>query len=189
MNATELYTKSGKSTGVFYCTKCRVTHRTEELAERCCKPYICKSGAEAEKHRTVCETCRINKYNDKLRVRFEKAEKLPVSEATHMVFSDHYGDNEGFANSVEEMLEWFDEEKEKPPTYIWACKSRSIVTATSEQLIESCFDGSYEDWEHDGEGIKELDEALAEFVKMNDKPQNKMWEPDYTRAIILKEVS
>jgi len=191
MNATELYTKSGKSTGVFYCAECRVTHRTKQAADECCKKRKrkCKCGAELDKYRTICDTCQLKKMAAAERARFEKAEKITPAQAEGMVFSDYYTDNDGFARDVGDLQDYFENEGQEVPSYAWACKFRPIVTVTSSDIIERCYDDSYEDWEHDGEGIEKLDKALALFVAANDKPCNKVWEPDYTRAIMLKEVS
>jgi hypothetical protein len=47
MNATELFLKDGKPTGIFFCEKCRQIACTHDSAERCCKNYLCtKCGVD-----------------------------------------------------------------------------------------------------------------------------------------------
>lgn len=65
MNAIELKKPDGTPAGFYLCAKCGVAYRerTPDVAERCCRPYICSEcGQEVSKpHRTMHDECAAKK--------------------------------------------------------------------------------------------------------------------------------
>lgn len=188
MNAQELFLKDGRPSGVFFCGECRLTRRTEEEAERCCGPYKCEDcgvDVDRKRFRTVCPDCEAKRQAARERMQFDKARKIEYDGG--WVYWEGIGQN--YFESLEDLLEQIEDEELEKPEYVWACKSiqfaRLHLSSVLEQ-IESCGD-AYEDFDSDDlHGISVLAAAINEFNELNKDIVS--YQPDYTKAIILKNV-
>jgi hypothetical protein len=176
MNAKELFFADHKPAGVFSCGKCGVIARDPITADECCKPHICPyCHKEVEdKHRTAHESCIY-------KARIEKAEKLESWEG--WVYLEGYGYKEGYFESMEDLLEYLDEEeKETDPRPEWAfvCKTIPFKGPALNSIIESCCEEMYEDAEESLSGLGELEAAIREFSEANKRMVS--YCPDYKRV-------
>jgi hypothetical protein len=181
MNATELFLKDGKPTGIFFCEKCRQIACTHDSAERCCKNYLCtKCGVDTgQRSWTACEPCRRAAEAEGERARFEKAEKLTKWDGWVDDGSDYYP-------SVGAYLESRDSGSGNGdvPEYVWACKAIQIVKVDSDHLMQEIEEHGYEDFDSSTlDGLAEFETACKAFEKANADVVS--YEPDYTRAVLL----
>ncbi len=186
MNAIELYHQDGKSTGVFYCTKCRCVKRTKEEADKCCEPTKCQYCGKESGHQNYlcCDTCKEINEAKKEADRFEKAEKKTAWDG--WVYLDGTG-RDGYSESIEDFWEnWendADESAEKPK-YVWACKKNHFAVADVSDITERIADNGYEDFDVDTlDGLDELKAAIEKFNDANKEVVS--YEPDYGVAILL----
>jgi hypothetical protein len=197
MNAIELFHQDGKSAKVFYCEKCRIVAKTQEQAEQCCRPLKCDMcGNDTERYYFRCRECRDKEDAQRERDRFEKAEKLKLTEWDGPVFSDSVaGSNDGFFTSISELLERCADEIEAGeddsgmaniPDYVWASKSNQFVNADLGDITERISCDAYKDFNPaDLHGLDDLKKALAAFNDANKHFVS--YEPDYTKAILIKK--
>jgi len=191
MNATELFVKEGKSAGIYFCGQCRCVARTQEEAERCCKPYACdKCGKEILRYHTRCNDCDNTERARIERERFDKAEKL--TEWIGWVYCEGLGFRDGFFESITELFDALaDEESGLPeyvwtwPEYVWTCTPDRFVHADVSDITDRMADQAYEDWDPaDLNGLEELKAALDKFNEANKDAIS--YSPDYTKAVLLK---
>lgn len=140
---------------------------------------------------------KINKRADGVYTRqkeeklFEKAEKINSKEYEGSVFKDGCGYNEGYFGNISEYLEWEDDfarENDSQwnggPTYLWAAESRPVCHLNLERIMERATEDSYEDFDINSlKGIKELQEAIDKFNKLNE--DHVVYEQDTRKAILL----
>ena len=188
MNATELFHKDGKATGVFYCTSCRIVSRTQEQAEECCKPRKCsncKCELPKETYYTGCSDCRVKREAAKEKERFERAEKVSAKEWGGWVYLEDVGDNNGYFDSVGELLAHFEEEGLELPDYCYVAEPKQWVQAEVYQITQSIEGDAPEDFDFRSlAGLKELKEALEKFNEAN--ANELIWWPNYKKAVLLK---
>jgi len=189
MNATNLHLPDGTPTQVWFCTTCRIVHRTQQSAESCCTPVLCETCQQpvAEKHWTKCRTCRDTAIAAKEADRFEKAAKIPDTEYDGWVYLK--GD---FFDCVESLVEHLESQHdgEDPcslPLYCWACTSEKVIDGSS--LMHRLLDG-IEAWDEfdptkDLDGIPALQIALEAFAEINKEVVT--YNPDFTRAITISQ--
>lgn len=184
MNATELFHSNGTSTGIFYCDTCRNVARSQHLAEQCCLPNICACGNVVEqKYYTKCAACQRRDSLNKEASKFLAAVKL--MEWDGWVYRDGYG-NEGFAQTIGELLEQCEDEGEQPPSYVWTCKPNRFAQADMDNIIEDVCEGAYEDFDSgDLVGVDKLRQAVEAFNLNNLHICS--YEPDYTTALIITD--
>lgn len=182
MNATELFHKDGRTAAVWYCDKCRLVKRTEQEAAQCCLPNICVCGKECRNYYTVCDACLALKRERREQERFEKAEK--VTQWDGWVFLDGYGYNNGYAETIEEMMDYFDDEGLERPKYVWACHAIPFAKASYGDIEERICENAYEDFEPENlKGREELKAAIQNFNELNKNIVS--YTPDYTKAILI----
>lgn len=193
MNSVQLFLPDGRQSGVFFCGKCRIVHRTEFAAEDCCAPRICSCGASIPRseNRTVCLTCREAKDKARELARFEAAEKIDASNWFGAVYVDSIGYNEGYFHNVDWLSEHLDdmadeEEEFERPTYAFACSEIQFANISIEDVLAhiSEDENTPEDFSTDDlDGLDELETAVEVF---NLKNAGKVsYVPDYKKAIIL----
>ena len=191
MNATELHILTGpgehKPSGVWFCQTCRSVACSQASAEQCCKPYKCEvCGQEvATKYWTICKSCRDIADANAERVRFEKADKVHADWYDGWVYCEGHGNN-GFSESLEEMLKGCYDDGCDRPQYVWACKSKEFVKVRLSRVLEDICEEGYEDFETDDlNGLEELKAAVIAFELAN--KMHVAYEPDYKRAILIPE--
>jgi hypothetical protein len=187
MSAIELFKADGKSAEVFYCSQCRIVHRTQEEAEFCHGERICACGKKIESihsRQIKCSDCDGLEWKEKERKReaerFEAAIKIKAADYSgeHVYCGDSYYD------SVDEAIDQFLEGQE--PDYIWACQDKSLPTVDLEDITCNLIDNMWEDADtSDLNGIDELEAALTAFNEAN--KSIRMWEPDYSTAILIEK--
>lgn len=183
MNAIELFHQNGKPAGVFYCEKCRTVNLSRGVAEQCCQNYRCdKCGKDTgSRTRLRCDLCMMKDDEEKELARFENAEKLTSWDG--LVF-----DGSDFHASLEEFIDqWgYDHGDNDMPEYVWACKPKRFVKLDIADIMESLTDDAPEDWDWETlNGLKEFDEAIKKFIAANSDVRS--YEPDYTKAVIIKK--
>lgn len=184
MNAKDLFLSDGKSAGVFYCSQCRIVHREIESAESCCRPNKCACGADCEKYYTLCPTCRVNQETEREAAKFSTAEK--VTSWDGWVYCEGLG-NEGFAQCVEELMEFADDPDGVLPAYVWTCDPVQFAHASVGDILRHIEeDGeSYEDFDaRTLDGIPELEKAIEAFNTANEKVVSH--QVNYKRALIVE---
>lgn len=179
----ELYKKDGSTSGIFYCSECRVVFKTEIEAQNCHGERLCVCGKKVErKYNSTCDECQRKARNEeeaeKERNRFEKACKITEAEYDgDMVYLD-----DRFSDCVEDAIDQFLEGHE--PEYVWACRNVGVPLANADSIIENLVENMWEDADFsDLNGVKELDAAIDEFNKAN-RTIN-VYQPDYTTAILV----
>jgi len=185
MNAQELFLKTGKSAGVYYCSECLLVRRTEADAERCCAPYTCSycgTDVPRERRRTICESCERKKREETERLRFEKAKKLTAWGLP--VYAPDVGWSDGYFQNVDDLRDHLASHELPVPAYVWACSVCRFVRLETEALLESCYCDAYEDFDPNAiAGVEELSKAVDAFNEQN--KHHESWLPDYTTAIVL----
>ncbi len=187
MDSIELFHQDGKSSKIFYCSKCRIVWPDKEKADRCCEPTKCQyCGKESgRQHYLACGPCdRANEIKRET-ARFEKAEKLVKWDS--WVYLDGVG-SDGFFESVSHFSEIWEcdhDENEEIPDYVWACKKIPFAAVDFDRIIERICEEAYEDF--DSDSLKGVDELKAAVEKFNEANKDIVsYEPDYSKAILLK---
>ena len=184
MSAIELFKQDGTTVGIFYCSVCRIVHRTKEEAEFCHGERICACDKKIEtNYRHKCNACDIAESRSRAEKqeaeRFEKAKKITEAEYT----GDHVYCGDQYYESVDDAIDQYLEGQE--PEYVWACHTHGIPTIDLEDCTTNIIDNMWDDANYDDlNGVEELEAALAAFNKANESIQ--LWEPDYSTAIWTK---
>ena len=176
MDALELFSKDGNSTGFWICGKCRkvtlnslwsssgkddIPKNTQEAAEQCCRLPVCVTCHEEFETQIFggpqCGKCRDVEWAEKTRVIHEK--QLAAAEdvtSTHdgWLYADGYGSDDGFFPDMESLLDYLADEMETEPVnrpeWVFACREEirklDLRQAVEDQLESICEDG-YEDME------------------------------------------
>ncbi len=181
MNAQELFLKDGRSSEVFYCSQCKIVHRTQEQADKCCTPNRCPScGVEVGRHWTICDGCRATRETEKERERFKNAEKVTTWDG--WVYCECLG-RDGFSESLQEMLDEIGSADEIPE-YVWTCNARPFAVVHVSSILDDIAANGYEDFDPQTlDGIPELKEAIRIFNAANEKVLS--YEPDYSTALLV----
>jgi hypothetical protein len=184
MNATELFTKEGKSAGVFYCATCKRISQNQYLADVCCAPKLCEKCNEPRPdHYLLCDSCRHIADHARELERFNKAVKVQHSDWCGPVYADGYGYNEGYFASLDEMFDYLEEDD--LPEYAYCCLVRPVVDVSVNDIIERILDNDVpENFELDDiKGTEELEKALTVFREVN--KESVKWNPDYSRVVVI----
>jgi hypothetical protein len=185
MSAIELYKEDGTTAGIFYCSQCRIVHRTREEAEFCHGERLCACGKKIESihsRQSKCSECDGKEWKEKERKReaerFEAATKISASDykGEHVYLDDKYYD------CVEDAIDQYLEGQE--PEYVWACQDKSLPEVDMEDVTCNLIDNMWDDADvSDLYGVEELESALKTFNEANKGIQ--LWEPDYSVAILV----
>ena len=193
MNSAELYTKEGKPTGVFYCTKCSKIpngHKpTKENAEACCAPRICDCGAEIKSgYQSTCEKCQREAFRARFAKqyadRLERAKEVESMSPDCMLFdpcSDEYFDE------IESYLEDCEENEIEPKEFPFIAPFQPVVMRDAADLLESSTDDHCEEiWDN----APDFTEINAAIEKANAMFAEKKWGsyfPDYALKIRVQK--
>lgn len=186
MKAIQLFVGKADSfepTGVWFCDKCKVVHRSEREANQCCLNYQCNRCNQDTGSRMwlVCEECRKKEELQKEKARFDKAEKLTVWD--DWVYCEGHG-RDGYCESLDELKDECESEGWELPEYVWACEAKRFVQADLSDITQRISEDGPEDWDsEDLEGLEELKAALAVFNAAN--IEKVAYWPDYTKAVLL----
>lgn len=183
MNPIELKgTRSdGKEVFVYACGKCGTAHRDEPAADQCCRPRLCACGAETGSiGYTACEACRDSNHAGARKKAFEQATKIQAADYKGWLFCECC---ERFFDSVDDLIDYHCD-RNKFPTWAWACTSRRISLDAREIIFseidrQECFDDASDYIPSD---ITELQSAL-DAVEMEIPP---IWEPDYSHVVTFE---
>lgn len=183
MNPIELFHKDGKPSGVFYCEKCRIIHRTLETATQCCD-YRCKHcGATCPNYWVACSECSRKESEKREAERFAAAEK--VYDYDGPIYCDGIG-YDGYSADLEEFIENCDWCETEAPDYVWTCNRVHFAHFDYSEILERIGEQGYEDFDPDDlNGIPELKAAIEKFNEANAGIES--WEPNYKRAFVLPE--
>jgi hypothetical protein len=180
------------------CGRCGHIYATQLVADQCCLCVACQQPVSdsprdfygATGYPTHTE-CRHKRDRQREAERMDKAEKLDQWDG--WVYRDGCGCNEGYFESVDDFLEWWEDEYEgeQPPEFIWTCKPERIVPPADEileGLLERWIESGWEDMdESDLTGIDELAAAVKAFSEANENVVAHY--PDCKRAVRVREAS
>lgn len=188
MSAIELYKKQDEfyvSCGIFYCSVCRVVHRSKEEAEWCHGERLCACGNKVMQgyYQSLCSECQSKEWREKEAKReFERYEA-----AKKVAYAEYEGgmlyDGDRYFTDMEEVEDhYFDSPL---PEYVWACKDIGVQKLDAEDVVQNIVENMWENADcGDLNGMVELDTACREFNAANESIS--VWEPDYKIAILIK---
>jgi hypothetical protein len=137
---------------------------------------------------SLCVDCKEKHDQEREAARFEKAEKILEVDYDGPVFHENYPENDGYAASLDEMMEWFfaegllDDGQLPLPHYVWACKVRTLKLDAQSILEGVISDRFYEEAYDDLTGIDELQTALDAWCGVQ---TIESWESDPGRAVLV----
>lgn len=189
MNATELCFDNGAKAGVWYCRQCGIPRRDVATAEECCKPYICECGKELprKEHRTRCADCTRRQFAERNAKRL--AEATLVDDYDGWICSEEVsGDQDGYFESVEDLLEYCVGYDVEVPEFAFCCtrKPFAIDARRVIEFVEVGMDLEMSDWEPSYAGREEFDAACKRFSELNVDVCT--WSVDYTRKVRVREL-
>lgn len=189
MDAKELLKPDGKPSGVFMCSRCRLVYSGVESAERCCCCTFCGEEVVRKEGQARChyhQACWDKDIGDRYKAQLDKAEEIPNYDG--WVFCEHGGPKDGYAESLQEMVEWWDDqiaegdvEAEDYPEFVFACTEHPPRKIDSGDLIDMLADGGYDDMADDIELPEGLDEMLKKFNELNAHLVS--YDPDHKRKV------
>lgn len=178
-DAKELFLADGKSAGVWYCTTCRLVKRTEAEADKCCRPWVCENcGKESQKYHTLCTNC------DNLRREAAKERRLADAELVEdydgwICSQDAIGPMDGYFRSVEEFIDYCEDEEIEIPEFVHCCRPHHI-TVRVEDALSRLEDEGWEGMTEHLVGEKELIMAIDAFNIANAETC-RVYDVDYKR--------
>jgi hypothetical protein len=176
----------GRQEHIYTCGKCGHYSTNRDLVERCCCCSICgkEIPQQGMARQTYHDECWKNQQEEKIRRLIENAVKLDSWNG--WVYWEGTGHNDGYFASLDEFLEWLDDEgKTERPEFVFACTEIPFKAPSLNHLIEMCADDMYEDAADDLKGLEELQAALDAFQKANEKLI--AYTPDYKRMVRVPE--
>ena len=212
MDAIQLYDKNAKPLDFWICGKCRkvtlnplysfgsdqVPRNTKESAELCCTDPVCKKCGEPYKktcHRSNqhCDPCETLHWQEmrEARLQAQIAKATEVEYESGMVFCDGYGSQDGWFDSLDDLVKWLeeyhfdDDTGEALPWPEWCfagtkeVRKLDVIDAINSQLERLSEDG-YEDMEI--LPSKELIESAEKFNAENEHAMT-CWHEDRTRKV------
>lgn len=185
MDAIELFHKNGKSTDIWYCSKCRIVHRTQVMAEKCCRTLICECGDPVEARGwTTCKPCRDRKSAERERAKFEKAKKIAIEDYSGQIVID----DDRWFYCIDDAIEWLID-NERAEEYLWACEERPLKIDAMDMLDHQveCADMNYDGWsdEFSRESIAELQKLLDGWLEKY--PHHAWFQTNHTAIAIPPE--
>lgn len=186
MNAQKLFKQSGEKINHAFCNKCGIIHSTFDLAERCCKNYLCSNCGCDTGNRSylMCALCRIVEQDKKELARFNKAEKLDDWDGP--VYDDL---SDKYWRSLEDFYDdWTcnSDDEDYFPAYLYCCGTEPVLKPSIDLVLDDS------DWPEGGEdykpiGLKELKDALEKFKEAN--KEFVFYQPDYSKVVLTdKEI-
>lgn len=162
----------------YQCGVCKNTYLDKESAEKCCTPKFCEDcGVELKPwwYRTICKPCHEKRQ-------FNNAEKLTPEQWDGWVQRDGYGYNEGYFESLDDLLEYCKDEDIKPPNWVFCCE---LVEHKLD--IDDAIETMLEEAHEDARDYLINEDELRQFIEeWNAKQKVATYYPDYSRVVVLK---
>jgi len=190
MEALELVVRGEEDLVAYACATCGgvfpvSVDGAKDLAEEHCKA-TCRCGSAVAIGMVLCSTCTDDERKDREARLFERAVKVSVDDYPDepVYWEGHEGSmGSGFFTTVEELLDYCEEEKAAIPRYVWACAPRPLQVPI-DAVLEAAVD------EHNAVGVDDLSpgavEELQGFLGTWCQKQNvRTWFPDFSRAVLL----
>ena len=162
----------------YQCAVCKKAYFDKNMAEKCCSPKFCEDcGKELHPrwHMTVCTSCCDKRL-------FDKAEKLTPAQWDGWVQRDGYGYNEGYFESIGDLLEHCKDEGIETPEWVFCCEKIHHRIDIDNILFDML-----EEAHEDARDCIVDEEELCRFVKeWNAKQTVATYYPDYSKVVVLK---
>lgn len=181
----------------FACSECKLfssiltyggdIEGTRTQVTRCCNAVCEWEGCTQTRRRKSCSIY-CDKHREESRKKderdaFEKAKKLLPDDYDGECVREKDGrfGNDGFFDSIEELMETYEDAGVEPPSYCWATTSDRFQL-NADSILESALEQHFEDaWEQ-----VEAEDELKEFIKTwNEKQMIVTYWEDRSRAIML----
>lgn len=176
-----------KEVKAYYCEKCDGYYLKEEhycRGDRKCND--CGVPLKLEWYYTVCPSCKDRREENKLKERFNKAEKLSLAEYEEK-YPNYplYTDDENSDFYADSLFDIVCENNDIKPTFFWGATKNTIGLDFDDihtRLVEHDF--AYDDYDID----KEAAEFIQNFVdEYNLKYVGESFNINYGVAVILPE--
>lgn len=167
------------------CSCCGRAYLDRDMAERCCVCSGC--GMEGTHNGLVeCVDCQHRKIDERERRRWDKARKVRLrdydGDGVYVSAMEQYL----FDASVQDVYEAWDEyqgmecDDQIEDLRVFGVE-RHPVQINVDNIIQQLSDDAYEDWEMDGDALRDLERMCAEW---NDRHADRAYWPDYSVAIV-----
>jgi len=186
MNPVEYTRKGGDKVAFWGCGECRRIYETQEVAESCCKPYVCKTcGAETPRYWLICNQCRAIKGAEKLKREVEKAkEKISWREVRGEYIFVPQLEELGYLPDLDMVCDAVMDSLRPGETFAAYFDTKPVYPSLDagqiiDHLLDGCPDGCEDMF--DGKPVRELQKVLDEWCKGREPM---WWVADYDRAIV-----
>lgn len=189
--ALELVVRGEDQPVAYACVTCGAVFSVrvegaKELAVKHCTA-TCGCGRPLADGMALCSACIDREKNDREARLFEVAAKVPIDDYPDepVYWEGQVGSmGVGFFFTIDELLDYCEEEQLENPKYVWACSPRSL-SVPMDAVLQAAVD------EHNV-GVDDLSPAavveLQLFLDTWCHQQNlKTWFPDFGRAVLLRE--
>lgn len=182
MNAIELFLADGKPANVYFCEKCRVVRGGFQAANECCEPPKCKRCGCENSSGLNCPSCKTVIYEENEKRRLNAAKKITVSDWDGWIYSDGHGDE--FFSSVDEFMEWCDENEVTPPSHVYTADPVRFASVNMDDIIERFYDEAFDGFDANClSGTEEFQTAINVFNQANE--ELKSYSVDFKTAILI----
>jgi len=167
-----------------------VKRRSRPAETRIIKPvkrnYCALCGGPADQYSAHCRLCFDVKQFKSDQSRLRNA-KVVTAEAhgNEWIYCDGRGYNEGYFESIEDLLQYCDDEQMEPPCYVHPAYPTEAPKIDLGSVLEHLYENEPEGFEtSDLDGIDELEAAVAAF---NAKQHSHSWMCALHEVIILDD--
>lgn len=126
-----------------------------------------------------CDDCREQS-------KFDNATKVPLDDYPgHPVFWDSYGPDDGYFDSIDDLLDYCEENEREIPTYVWGAYLEEFRLPDVDSLLEAV----ESDWGDQLNRISmEAKRNLREYLRVWAGEQKiSGWRVDYGTAVVLRQ--
>ncbi|GAB5444397.1 MAG: hypothetical protein Fues2KO_47460 [Fuerstiella sp.] len=182
MKAFELFHKDGRSAGIWACGECRIVRKDKSDAELCCKQWKCqRCSDEVDRFRTLCNSCQRIRSDEKMQERLNSATLLEDHDG--FVWTPALGYNDGYFDSVSELLSYCEDEELDAPEFVFACRARTLSVDVYD-ILGRLDEQGWEDMTEDAKGVEELSAAIDAFNAAN-AYTFKVWNYDFKHKVAV----
>ena len=171
MNAKELFTIDGKSSGVFFCGECMYVYRTKEDADSCCLCNRCKTEKK-QSYYCYCESCKVEidaekKEKDKIKL----DEILNNAEEVIYPYAGPVFYNREYYHDIETLIEYLEDKGIEFPEFAFAGKPVKFSGIDFDDILdrinEDCDYDDYFNVRDILKGMVKLSDAIKQFNERN----------------------